>query len=68
MYCLITDKNLQLNIQLNVSHDLKTNPIMAGYAEGYFDQCGIASYLNQSKILDAQFLSISEYKTVDCIT
>jgi len=45
----------------NVPHD-KGNPVMAQtYAKDYFDSCGITSYnLNQNKILDAQFLSISE--------
>ena len=49
----------------NVPHD-KTNHVMAlTYARDYFDQCGITSYyLNQSKILDAQFLSISEDETM----
>ena len=49
----------------NVPHD-KTNRVMAlTYARDYFDQCGITSYyLNQSKILDAQFLSISEDGTM----
>ena len=51
----------------NVSHD-KTNASWAmalTYARDYFDSCGITSYyLNQSKILGAQFLSISEDETI----
>ena len=49
----------------NVPHD-KDTPVMAlTYAKEYFDSCGITSYyLNQGKIMDAQFLSISEDKTM----
>ena len=45
----------------NVSYD-KVNPVMAlKYAKDYFNSCGVTSYyLEQEKIVDAQFLSISE--------
>lgn len=45
----------------NVSYD-KENPVMAlEYAKDYFNSCGVTSYyLEQQKIVDAQFLSVSE--------
>ena len=45
----------------NVSYD-KVNPVMAlEYAKEYFNSCGVTSYyLEQEKIVDAQFLSFSE--------
>ena len=49
----------------NVAHD-KTKPVSAlEYAKDYFNSCGLTSYhLEQNKIVDAQFLSYSEDKSM----
>ena len=59
----ISEEQLRSNnlIIYNIAYD-KNKPTMAlDYARDYFNSCGITSYyLEQTKIVDAQFLKVSE--------
>ena len=60
------DEQLRSNnlIIYNIAYDKDTPTMALDLARDYFNECGITSYyLEQKKIVDAQFLKVSEDKT-----